>query len=115
MTSFGLAGWLVVTRVAAGALAVVFRAGAFAMDSFLAALVWGTIGVEGPEKEIVFFSGTGSDTEATGSGCAMVSGVECEGGRVSFCATLAAGFVEAGCGLAAGGFSLAGGSDFVPL
>src|ERR1700736_1540261 len=115
--SFGLAGWIVVTSGAAGALAVPLRAGAFAIvAAVLAALVGGTTGVEGPLKEIVFFSGTASDTEETGAGCEMAVGVEREGRRVSFCATLAAGFYYAASGLAAAGFSATtGGSDFAAL
>src|ERR1700693_3581921 len=112
--SFGLAGWLAVTSVVAGGLALALRVGAFAIVAAPCAdLVGGTIGVEGPVKEMVFFSGSGSDTEATGCGCAMVTARD--EGRVSFCATLAAGFVEAASGLAVPGFSAAGGSDFAAL
>src|SRR3984893_15564769 len=115
--SFGLAGWLVVTSVVAGGLAEGLRAGALAMVAALfAVLTGGTIGGDGALKEIVFFSGTASDTEATGEGCAMVTGVEREGGRVSFCATLAAGFDGAASGLTDAGFSAAAeGSPFAAL
>src|ERR1700730_18609878 len=102
--SFGWMGWLVVTSVVAGGLSVGLRAGAFAMDAaLLAVFAGGTIGVEGPLKEIekVFFSGTASGTKGTGVGCAMVTGAGREGGRVSFCATLAMGFDGAVSDLAA--------------
>src|ERR1700686_5512814 len=66
--SFGLSGWLAVTRGVAGGLAVFLRAGAFAMDAVVFAdFVGGIIGVVGPLKEIVFFSGTASGTEVTGA------------------------------------------------
>src|ERR1700730_6257993 len=85
--SFGLAGWLVVTSVVAGGLAEGLRAGALAMVAALfAVLIGGTTGVEG------------------------------EGGRVSFCATLAAGFDGAASGLTDAGFSAAAeGSPFAAL
>src|ERR1700681_1584396 len=117
--SFGLMGWLVVTSAVASGLAEAFKGGAFALDAaLLAVFAGGTIGVEGPLKEIetVFFSGTASDTAATGVGCAMVTGAGREGGRVSFCATLAMGFDGAVSDLAAAGFSAAaGGSTFAAL
>jgi len=79
--SFGLAGWPAVISGVAGGLAVGLRAGAFAMDAALVApFVGGTIGVEGPLKEIVFFSGTASDTGVTGA--LVGTGLSAVGGSV---------------------------------
>src|ERR1700680_3494679 len=94
--SFGLVGWLVVTSGAAGGLAAPLRDGALAMDTVLVAVfAGGKVGVGGPLKEIVVFSGTGSDTAVTGISRDVVNWVGFEEGRGSFCATLAAGFVGA--------------------
>src|SRR4029077_1180256 len=80
-TSFGLAGWSVVTSAAVGGLAVALRAGAFAIDALLfAAFVGGTIGVVDPLKEIVFFSGTAAGAEAIGAGTLAAVGFSAAGG-----------------------------------
>src|ERR1700686_3477668 len=94
--SFGLVGWSVVTSVATGGLAVGLSAGGFAMEAALfMAFVGGTIGVVGPVKEIVFFSGTasGADTAAA----LADAGLSVAGGSVfaALCAAVTLGTMEA--------------------